>query len=102
VPALDSEAENTVPIVGIHLTHRKEKQMKIKKAVLTAVLLTLALALGVASAQPDIVQTHALAYAVEAQTVGGSCAAVWPASVAVELCAGRPPGIRCCCSIIAS
>jgi hypothetical protein len=95
VPALDSEVENTVPIVGIHLTHRKDKQMKMKKAVLPAVLLTLALALGVASAQPDIVQTHALAHAVEAQTVGGSCAAVWGFGIALGLASLSGCGIVC-------
>jgi hypothetical protein len=69
--------------------------MKIKKAKVIAVLLTLALALSIASAQPNIAQTHALGPAAEAQTIGGSCMAVWGFGIALGVASLSGCGIIC-------
>ena len=70
--------------------------MKMKKLKTIACMLTLILAVSVASAQQSIVQTHALEQTAEAQAVGGySCASAWGFSIGLGLATLSGCGIVC-------
>jgi len=70
--------------------------MKMKRFKAIACMLTLMLAVSIASAQHDIVQTQALTQAAESQAVGGiRCATVWGFSIALGLATLSGCGIIC-------
>jgi hypothetical protein len=69
--------------------------MKINQAKCIAVILSLTLALSIASAQPNIAPTHMLESAAEAQAIGGSCMAVWGFGIALGVASLSGCGIIC-------
>lgn len=70
--------------------------MKIQIRQILTVVFTLVMVLSIAGAQPNFMQTHALAETAEAQVVGGvSCAAVWGFGLAVGAATLSGCGIVC-------
>ena len=70
--------------------------MKIKRLKAVVCILTLILAVCIASVQHAAIQTHALAQDAESHAVGGGrCATVWGLSIALGLATLSGCGIIC-------
>lgn len=70
--------------------------MKMKRLKAVACILTLMLAVCIASVQNTAIQTHALAQDAESQAIGGDkCATVWGLSLALGLATLSGCGIIC-------
>jgi hypothetical protein len=75
---------------------KKEDFMKAKKLRAITCMLALVLAVSIASAQQNIVQTHALGQTAESQVVGGGhCASAWGFSIGLGLATLSGCGIVC-------
>ncbi len=70
--------------------------MKKQNLVTAACVLTLLLVLSIASAQPNVLQSQALAQTAEQQAVGGDkCAAAWGVGLALAVASLSPCGVVC-------
>ena len=70
--------------------------MNTKKLKAIACMLALMLAVSIASSQQNIIQTHALAQASEAEAIGGvRCATAWGFTIALGVATISGCGIVC-------